>query len=58
MADIRRREELPDRERAVSDALDDLNHSMHGLISSWAYPVEFLEMLAERGFTVVPLREE
>lgn len=51
---IRRREGLPPLERAVSDALDELNSSMHGLLSSWSYPVEFLEFLAEEGHTVVP----
>jgi hypothetical protein len=52
-----RRSDLPDRERAVSDTLDELNHAMHGLTASWAYPIEFLEMLAERGFTVIPRRD-
>lgn len=50
----RRRDDLDWRHRAVSDALDELNHRMHGLSSSWAYPEEFLEFLAEQGYTVVP----
>ncbi|GAA4221480.1 hypothetical protein FHR32_005104 [Streptosporangium album] len=54
---IRRREDLPPLERAVSDALDELNSSMHGMLSSWSYPVEFLEFLAEEGHTVVSTAE-
>jgi len=46
------RDDLPPRERAVSDALDELNGRMHGLVSSWAYPEEFLEFLAEHGYAV------
>lgn len=48
-----KRDDLPPLERAVSDALDDINHRCHGLISSWAYPEEFLEALSEADYTVV-----
>ncbi len=49
-----RRDDLYPLHRAVSDALDELNHRMHGLMSSNAYPEDFLQFLAERGYTVVP----
>ncbi|MEU4332351.1 hypothetical protein [Nonomuraea dietziae] len=54
MTPIRHRDELPWLKRAVSDTLDELNHRMHGLTSSWAYPDEFLDCLAAHGYTVVP----
>lgn len=49
----RRRDDLPPLERAVSDALDQLNHQMHGIVSSWAHPAEFLDLLREQGYAVV-----
>ncbi len=50
-----RRDDLPPLERAVSDALDDINHRCHGLTSSWAYPAEFLEALRDAGYGVVSI---
>ena len=52
-SDIRKRDELPYRERAISDTLDEYLTRLHGTISSWAYPVEFLEFLEKRGYTVI-----
>lgn len=49
-----RRNDLEPLQRAVSDALDELNHRMHGLVSSDAYPDDFLGLLAEHGYAVVP----
>ena len=50
---VRRRDELPPRERAVSDTLDEYLVRLHGVFSSWAYPVEFLEFLEKKGYTVI-----
>lgn len=47
----------PPLERAVSDALDELNCRHYGRVSGWVYPVEFLEFLAEEGHTVTPTTE-
>ena len=55
MNKIRRREDLPPLERAVSEALDQLNHICYGTIHSWSYPVDFLGFLADEGYQVVPL---
>ena len=54
---IRRRDDLPPLERAVSDALDELNVRCYGRVSGWVYPVQFLEFLAQEGHTVVPAAE-
>lgn len=53
MSEGRKRNELPPRERAVNDTLDEYLARLHGIISSWAYPVEFLEFLEKRGYTVI-----
>lgn len=58
MKAIRRREDLPPLERAVSDALDEYLVRLHGRISSWVYPVEFLEFLAEEGYQVAPITNQ
>jgi hypothetical protein len=50
---VPKRDDLDPMERAVSDALDHVNHACHGLTSSWAYPEEFLEQLGDTGFDVV-----
>ena len=52
---ISKRDDLPERELAISEALDDVNWRCHGIVSSWAYPVEFLMWLEERGYTVVKI---
>ncbi|MEV4174007.1 hypothetical protein [Nonomuraea sp. NPDC049709] len=57
MAEIRRRDDLPARERAVSVALDQLNHICYGTTHSWAYPVDFLDFLADEGYTVVSVAD-
>lgn len=48
-----RRSGLGPVEGAVSEALDELNHRMHGMTSSWSYPEEFLDFLRDRGYAVV-----
>lgn len=49
---IRKRDELPPLERAVSDTLDEWLSRLHGTFTSWSGPVEFLEWLKERGYVV------
>lgn len=50
---IRQRDKLPPLERAVSDTLDEYMHRLHGVHSSWASPVEFIEWLKKRGYEIV-----
>jgi hypothetical protein len=47
-----KRDALPKLERAVSDTLDEYLSRLHGVFSSWAYPDEFIEFLAERGYII------
>src|SRR3990172_4785731 len=47
-----KRDELPQLERAVSDALDEYLSRLHGIFSGWAYPIEFLQFLKERGYSI------
>ena len=49
---ILKRDELPPLERAVSDTLDEWLVRMHGIFSSWAFPIEFIEWLKERGYEI------
>jgi hypothetical protein len=48
-----RRTDLPPLERAVSDTLDEWLSRLHGILSSWASPQEFLDWLRGRGYEVV-----
>ena len=52
-----KRENLPPLQRAVSDTLDDYMRRLHGIISSWAYPDDFIFNLEKRGYTVVPIKK-
>lgn len=52
LININRRDDLPPLERALSDTLDEWLYRMHGVISSWAAPVEFIEWLMKRGYEV------
>jgi hypothetical protein len=47
-----KRDSLPPLERAISDTLDEYLFRLHGIISSWAYPYEFIEWLNERGYII------
>ena len=47
-----RRDELPPMERAVSDTLDEWLSRLHGVLTSWNGPIEFLEWLGNRGYVV------
>ena len=48
-----KRDELPTLERAVSDTLDEYLARLYGImVSSWAYPDEFIEFLSSRGFCI------
>jgi hypothetical protein len=57
-SNIRKRDDLPPRLRAISDALDEYLLRMHGICTSWANPFEFLTWLEERGYTVDELAKE
>jgi len=48
----RQRDNLPALERAVSDTLDEYLVRLHGIISSWSHPYEFIEWLNERGYII------
>ena len=50
---IRRRDDLMPLERAVSDTLDEWLSRLHGIFSSWASPIEFIDWLDERGYIIV-----
>ena len=50
---VNRRADLPPLERAVSDTLDEYLARLHGIMSSWAGPQEFLEWLRGRGYEVI-----
>jgi len=52
LSEIHKRNELPSMERAVSDTLDEYLSRLHGIMSSWAYPIEFIEFLGERGYII------
>ena len=52
---IRERDKLPALERAVSDTLDEWLCRMHGIFTSWADPVEFIEWLNNRGYEIKAL---
>ena len=58
MNEIRQRNALPEKERAISDALDEYLVRLHGILSSWAHPYEFLEWLEKRGYTIVKIAEK
>jgi hypothetical protein len=51
--EIRRRDELPPLERAVSDTLDEYLHRLHGTVTSWADPCLFMEWLEGRGYKII-----
>jgi hypothetical protein len=48
-----KRDNLPPLERAVSDALDEWLWRIHGVMSGWAHPHEFIDWLKERGYAVI-----
>ena len=50
---IRKRKELSPKMKAISDTIDEYLVRMHGIHTSWASPVEFLEWLEERNYTIV-----
>lgn len=50
-----RRDDLPPVERAVSDVLDDLLHRHHGIQTSWSNPEDFIALLRDEGYEVVPV---
>ena len=51
--DLNRRDDLEPLERAVSDTLDEYLSRVQGIFAtSWAHPVEFIDWLEERGYTV------
>lgn len=52
-----RRDELPPVERAVSDALDDVLHRHHGIMTAWSNPEDFLAALRNEGYDIVPISE-
>jgi hypothetical protein len=52
-----RREDLSPLERAVSDTIDEWMMRMHGIVSNWAYPREFIGWLRERGYEIAPCKE-
>lgn len=56
--DIRKREYLAPLDRAVSDTLDEYLSRIHGITTSWAHPLDFLDWLQERGYNVVRMEEE
>ncbi len=47
-----KRDELQTLERAVSDTIDEYLSRLHGIMSSWAFPDEFIEFLGDRGFCI------
>lgn len=49
---IRKRDDLPELERAVSDTLDEYLYRLHGSICSWAHPFEFIDWLYRRGYKI------
>ena len=50
---IRKRDDLPELERAVSDTLDEYLMRIHGIASSWAHPSDFMRWLNQRGYKVI-----
>lgn len=48
-----RRNLLDAKTLAVSDALDEYLVRIHGILSSWAHPEDFIVWLEERGYTIV-----
>ena len=50
---IRKREDLPKMERAVSDTLDEYLMRLHGITTSWADPSNFMRWLDKRGYRIV-----
>lgn len=52
---IRKREDLPPLERAVSDTLDEYLFRLHGVMTSWADPYCFMEWLKGRGYKIVKI---
>lgn len=56
--DIRKRDMLAPLDRAVSDTLDEYLGRIHGIITSWAHPLDFLDWLQERGYTIVKIEDE
>lgn len=47
-----KRADLPPLERAVSDTLDKYLFRLHGIITSWTYPEEFMLWLNEAGYEI------
>ncbi len=50
---IRKREDLPKMERAISDTLDEHLMRIHGITTSWSHPSEFMRWLDKRGYRIV-----
>ena len=53
-----KRDDLHPLERAVSDTLDEWLMRMHGIYTSWADPIEFIDWLRERGYIIVSKEEQ
>jgi len=47
-----KRDDLPPLEQAVSDVLDEYLWRLHGIVSSWSHPREFIQWLNERGYII------
>jgi len=57
MSEIRRRVDLPPKERAVSDALDEWLIREHGILESWANPDDFIVFLEKREYIILSNKE-
>ena len=54
---IHERKKLPPFWRAISDALDEYLARTHGIFTSWSHPVDFLDWLEKRGYTITKLED-
>jgi len=52
LKDITERDELQPLEQAVSDTLDEYLHRFFSIAPGWSYPVEFIELLEKRKYTI------
>lgn len=55
--DALKRDELPDFERGVADVLDEWLHTQHGVTSGSHCVGAFFDIMAERGYRVVPVTQ-
>jgi len=56
--DIRKRDELPEPYKALSDTLDEYLHRIYGIVTGWTNPVMFRVWLNENGLDITSIQND